>query len=59
MTVSPTARYQDARFVGYAAEDYAPLSFDRPEWISHIPKEVTLDSPIDGRAGAGSPQHGL
>eukprot|EP01051_Picozoa_sp_SAG22_P037498 SAG22_NODE_18746_length_282_cov_0.808743_1_plen_73_part_01 len=29
---------------------YAPLSFDRPEPISHIPKAVNLDSPIDGRA---------
>ena len=35
-------RYQDARFVGYNAEAYAPLSFDRPAWIDHIPKHVKV-----------------
>ena len=30
-------------------EEYAPLSFDRPEPFNHIPKEVQLTDPIRGR----------
>jgi hypothetical protein len=30
-------------------EEYAPLSFDRPEPFNHIPKDVQLTDPIRGR----------
>jgi hypothetical protein len=32
-----------------SAVDFAPLSFDRPEPINHVPEEVQCDDPIEGR----------
>lgn len=43
-------RYTDPEHVNYDTEDYAPISFDRPETISHIPRHVTVTDPIEGRA---------
>jgi hypothetical protein len=44
------ARYQDPAFGTWNAEEYAPLSFDRPEPINHIPEHVAITDPIEGRA---------
>jgi hypothetical protein len=44
------ARYQDPEFGTWNAEAYAPLSFDRPEPINHVPQNVTITDPIEGRA---------
>jgi hypothetical protein len=44
------ARYQDPEFGTWNAEEYAPLSFDRPEPINHVPEHVTITDPIEGRA---------
>ena len=43
-------RYTDPDNIVYDREEYAPLSFDRPEPINHIPLAVALDDPIEGRA---------
>ena len=43
-------RYTDPEHINYDAEDYAPLSFDRPEPINHIPEDVEITDPIAGRA---------
>lgn len=43
-------RYTDPNHVFYNTEDYAPLSFDRPEPINHIPEDEELTSPIEGRS---------
>lgn len=43
-------RYTDPEHVNYAVQDYAPLSFDRPEPINHIPRNAELEGPIEGRA---------
>jgi hypothetical protein len=43
-------RYTDPEHVNYDADDYDPLSFDRPEPINHIPAEVEVADPIEGRA---------
>lgn len=43
-------RYTDPDNVTYGADTYAPLSFDRPEWINHIPEETQITDPIAGRA---------
>jgi hypothetical protein len=43
-------RYTDPNHVNYDTRDYAPLSFDRPEPINHIPEEVQVTDPIEGRA---------
>jgi hypothetical protein len=44
------ARYQDPEFGTWNAEEYAPLSFDRPEPINHVPEKTTITDPIEGRA---------
>lgn len=44
-------RYTDPQHVNYDTQDYAPLSFDRPEPINHIPEDVQVTDPIAGRAG--------
>ncbi len=44
------ARYNDPQFGTWNAEQYAPLSFDRPEPINHIPEDVQITDPIEGRA---------
>ncbi|MDX1944746.1 MAG: DUF6605 domain-containing protein [Pirellulaceae bacterium] len=43
-------RYTDQEHVNYDSTDYAPLSFDRPEPICHIPAGVNATDPIAGRA---------
>jgi hypothetical protein len=43
-------RYTDPQHVNYDTTDYAPLSFDRPEPINHIPENVEATDPIAGRA---------
>lgn len=45
-------RYTNADHVNYGTEDYAPLSFDRPEPINHIPLHVQATDPIEGRAAS-------
>jgi len=44
-------RYTDPRHINYDTEDYAPLSFDRPEPINHIGLAERVTDPIEGRAG--------
>jgi hypothetical protein len=43
-------RYTDPDHLHYDTTDYAPLSFDRPEPINHVPEEVRIADPIEGRA---------
>jgi hypothetical protein len=43
-------RYTDPDYVNYDTSEYAPLSFDRPEPINHIPQHVEATDPIEGRA---------
>jgi hypothetical protein len=43
-------RYTDPDNVTYSADDYAPLSFDRPEPINHIDLATRITDPIEGRA---------
>src|SRR5262249_13815739 len=43
-------RYTDPDNVTYATDDYAPLSFDRPEPINHIDEAERITDPIEGRA---------
>ena len=43
-------RYTDSDHVNYDSVDYAPLSFDRPEPINHVPENVEATDPIAGRA---------
>jgi N,N-dimethylformamidase len=43
-------RYTDPQHVNYDCVDYAPLSFDRPEPINHVPENVQATDPIAGRA---------
>jgi len=43
-------RYTNPEHVNYDCVDYAPLSFDRPEPINHVPEHVQATDPIAGRA---------
>jgi N,N-dimethylformamidase len=43
-------RYTDPEHHNYDTIDYAPLSFDRPESICHIPENEIITGPIEGRA---------
>jgi hypothetical protein len=43
-------RYTDSQHVNYDTTEYAPLSFDRPELINHVPESVQATDPIAGRA---------
>jgi hypothetical protein len=43
-------RYTDPDNVTYDTDDYAPLSFDRPEPINHIDLATKITDPIEGRA---------
>jgi N,N-dimethylformamidase len=43
-------RYTDPEHVNYDTSDYAPLSFDRPEPINHVPESTRVEDPIAGRA---------
>jgi hypothetical protein len=42
-------RYTDPNSVAYSVEDYAPLSFERPEPINLVPDNETVTNPIEGR----------
>ncbi len=42
-------RYNDAGFFTWAADDYPPLSFDRPEPFNHIDFAEKITDPIEGR----------
>jgi N,N-dimethylformamidase beta subunit-like protein len=44
------SRYNDPEFGTWNTEAYAPLSFDRPEPINHVPEQTQLADPIEGRA---------
>ena len=44
------SRYNDPEFGTWNAEEYLPLSFDRPEPINHVPEGTGIDDPIEGRA---------
>ena len=44
------SRYNDPAFGTWNAEEYAPLSFDRPEPINHVPEQTVATDPIEGRA---------
>jgi hypothetical protein len=43
-------RYTDPDSISYDTDDYAPLSFDRPEPINHIDEGEKITDPIEGRA---------
>ncbi len=43
-------RYTDPRHMTWGAEGYAPLSFDRPEPINHVPEHEQACDPVEGRA---------
>jgi N,N-dimethylformamidase len=43
-------RYTEADHVTYDTNDYAPLSFDRPEPINHVDFHTRVSDPIEGRA---------
>jgi N,N-dimethylformamidase len=43
-------RYTDPDAVTYDTDEYAPLSFDRPEPINHIDLQAEITDPIEGRA---------
>jgi N,N-dimethylformamidase len=43
-------RYTQSGHVQYSARDYAPLSFERPEPINHVPLATQATDPIEGRA---------
>ncbi len=43
-------RYTDPTHRMYDAEEYAPLSFDRPEPINHIAESEAPTDPIEGRS---------
>jgi N,N-dimethylformamidase len=42
-------RYTDADYVNYDSDDYAPLSFERPEAINFVPEDEEVTNPIEGR----------
>ena len=43
-------RYTSDDHMEFIAEDYAPLSFDRPELFNHIPEETRITDPVEGRS---------
>jgi len=43
-------RYTDPDSITYDTDDYAPLSFERPEPINHIDLGTRITDPIEGRA---------
>lgn len=43
-------RYTDPEGIAYRTDDYAPLSFDRPEPVNHIDAVEEINDPIEGRA---------
>lgn len=47
-------RYNIADHIDYLAEDYDPLSFDRPEWINDVPLDAHVTDMIAGRYACGA-----
>lgn len=43
-------RYSSDEHMQFSADDYAPLSFDRPELINHIPEGAEITDPVEGRS---------
>ena len=43
-------RYTDPNHFNYKADEYLPLSFERPEPINHVPEHAQVTDPIEGRA---------
>jgi hypothetical protein len=44
------SRYTDPDHASFAADAYAPLSFDRPEPLNHIDEHERITDPIEGRS---------
>ena len=44
------ARYTSDSHMEFIAEEYAPLSFDRPELFNHIPEETSINDAVEGRS---------
>ena len=44
-------RYTSDEHMQFSADDYLPLSFDRPEWINHIDEGTEITDPVVGRSG--------
>lgn len=42
-------RYTDPEYVNYGTDDYAPLSFERPEPINFVPEHEVVTNAIEGR----------
>ncbi len=42
-------RYTDPEYVNYVSNEYAPLSFERPEPVNVVPEDEQVTSPIEGR----------
>ena len=42
-------RYTDPDYVNYSSEKYAPLSFERPEFINFVPEHEQVTNAIEGR----------
>lgn len=42
-------RYTDPEHVNYGVDDYAPLSFERPEMVNFVPENEVVTNPIEGR----------
>jgi hypothetical protein len=42
-------RYTDPDYVNYSSDEYAPLSFERPELINFVPEKEQITDPIEGR----------
>jgi hypothetical protein len=43
-------RYLEPEHIVWCADEYAPLSFDRPEPLNHIPFDEQAADPIEGRS---------
>jgi N,N-dimethylformamidase len=43
-------RYTSDIHMEFTADEYAPLSFDRPELFNHIPEETRITDPVEGRS---------
>lgn len=42
-------RYTDPKHLFYDRDDYAPLSFDRPEPFNHVDETAQVTDPVEGR----------
>ena len=43
-------RYTSDIYMQFSADEYAPLSFDRPELFNHIPEKTRISDPVEGRS---------